>query len=259
MVSFFGGFCSCHFHRFNRYIRIMYIVCMDEVNRSMTRRDTHKNAQISSFCSMFPRISKFCVFVMFFLLCFQSWFIKVKQTHFPDACICTDRKRHSIHNHLSYVRMSKEEDEKKSQSETRAQYIFELCENGKANSTQRTSAFFFDWITLITRTGEWSVLAATNFLHDVLFALSLLTQVLFISWYIAYKHTHTHALQSLREPSKLDEIFQLIYSFHFVRIRKLIYCTHIWNLPSSHVVCFGRQTEMFDHFPMIYTNIVRTH
>lgn len=126
----------------------MYIVCMDEVNRSMTRRDTHKNAQISSFCSMFPRISKFCVFVMFFLLCFQSWFIKVKQTHFPDACICTDRKRHSIHNHLSYVRMSKEEDEKKSQSETRAQYIFELCENGKANSTQRTSAFFF-WLNYL--------------------------------------------------------------------------------------------------------------
>lgn len=198
----------------------MYIVCMDEVNRSMTRRDTHKNAQISSFCSMFPRISKFCVFVMFFLLCFQSWFIKVKQTHFPDACICTDRKRHSIHNHLSYVRMSKEEeDEKKSQSETRAQYIFELCENGKANSTQRTSAFFFDWITLITRTGEWSVLAATNFLHDVLFALSLLTQVLFISWYIAYKHTHTHThynhWESRANWTKFFSLFILFISFAF--------------------------------------------
>lgn len=160
--------------------------------------------------------------------------------------------------YLMYVCQKKKMKKRASQKPELSTYL--NCVKTEKQTQHREQAhFFFDWITLITRTGEWSVLAATNFLHDVLFALSLLTQVLFISWYIAYKHTHTHALQSLREPSKLDEIFQLIYSFHFVRIRKLIYCTHIWNLPSSHVVCFGRQTEMFDHFPMIYTNIVRTH
>lgn len=220
MFSFFGGVLLVPFPSIQS-IYSDHVHCVHGWSES--KHDKERYTQKCSNFFILQHVSSnfeiLCVcdvlFVVFSKLIYQS-----KANPFP-RCVYLYRSKTAFNSQSSilctYVKRRRWKKEPvRNQSSV---HIWTVWKRKSKLNTENKRIFFFDWITLITRTGEWSVLAATNFLHDVLFALSLLTQVLFISWYIAYKHTHTHThynhWESRANWTKFFSLFILFISFAF--------------------------------------------
>lgn len=225
-------------------------------------------------------------FHFFFFSDLKSWFIKaiaqkngdhMRESQYLYLWISNSVQIRTVFstNHLSSCMSRKKK--KETQAETRAQYIFELCANGKANlkpkfnKTEAEYVFFSSFLIelpWLRAQNEVNWLRCENFFHDGLFAFSIGSSVfsracpllrspalsLFFS-FSCYKFCIAAHWQSANWTNL--SLFILFISC----IWKLIYCRHFGNVLSSHVFLHTTRTRVCWNVGthLIYVNIVCTH